>query len=556
MTALAPPTALVTELAAGRVPWPLLADFPDQQPDERLCAERVIGELTTLLDDCLDAERLEQDGRLPNELFGALHRAGFLACQLPRADGGLELSDYSTFRLLQASMELSPAAGFALAVHNGIGLPALLPTLPDGPLASLVRRRLVEGAVSGWADTEPAGAANTFAATIAEPTGDGGYRLTGEKAFIGNGTIAAELIVSATVPAPPGSPAQPDGCLFLVDTTSQGFRVRTAQDLLGLRGLPLGVLQLAGVPVPAERVIDGPGGHWRDSELLDAVSSRGRTYLVAGAALAIGRRCLGFQRDFAIRRRVDGRLLGDYPATRRLLADSLADLYAADSVVRWGLLGDDALLGRHRDRVAVKNLTTRACWRIVERTMSLMATEGLETVASKRRHGVVPLPVEQLFRDARVLRIAGGVDYAVDLWAGEALVADRSPAAQRPGSFDSWIDPAGRVLAAAQRLARAIDGLAARYPDRQQLLEQQAALIAAGRISGELLAMVVTLARSAGATAESGNRQRLLAGRYYAAADRRLASLWPDLEQPEAAQAEVRQLSDWWLAEDAEAALL
>jgi alkylation response protein AidB-like acyl-CoA dehydrogenase len=551
VTAAALPVGLVTELAAGRLPWPTLADFPREDPADRVAAAAAIEKIDALLTALLDPRQVEQDRQLPPGLFPALHDAGFLRSQVDPAAGGLGLSDYSTFRLLVAAMQHSTAAGFALAVHTGIGLPALLPTVPNGPVRKLILRRLADGAVSGWADTEPTGAANTQPATMAEPQPGGGYRLTGKKVFISNGTIADELIVSAAAPPGGSGPAgASDACLFLVDTSTDGFHVRSDQEVIGLKGLSLGALELTGLQVPAERVLAGPGLHWRDSKLLEPVSSRGRIYLLAGAALAIAHRCVEYQSEFVHRRTVDGRPLSEYPAVRQLMASSLADRFAIDTVVRWGLLGDAALTSRHRDRVAAKNLTTRACSRIVDRTVSLLAAEGVETAASKQRRGAAPLPVEQLFRDARVLRITGGVDFAVDLWFGESLIAGAGSAHRSEAATTS--DPRltgtnsrhlAEVSSQATKLAQAIGGLARCRQDR----DQQDSEIAVGTIAGELLAMTLVLARCADAPASSAERKQRLANRYCADARERLAALWQGLENARG-DADYGALSDSWLA--------
>ena len=44
-----------------------------------------------------------------------------------------------------------------------------------------------------------------------------------------------------------------------------------------------------------------------------------------------------------------------------------------------GFPGDDFRL----EQSAAKNITSVACWRVVDRTMSLLAAEGLETARSK-----------------------------------------------------------------------------------------------------------------------------------------------------------------------------
>jgi hypothetical protein len=63
--------------------------------------------------------------------------------------------------------------------------------------------------------------------------------------------------------------------------------------------------------------------------------ARGRLYLVSGTAQAIAESCLECQRDFLRRRSVNGRRLDQYPAIQDLVAKSVADVFAMDTVTRW-----------------------------------------------------------------------------------------------------------------------------------------------------------------------------------------------------------------------------
>jgi hypothetical protein len=342
-----------------------------------------------------------------------------------------------------------------------------------------------------------------------------------------------------------------------VDTRSAGFRVRARQELLGLEGLPLGALALDQVAVTPDRVLVGPGAHWRGPGLLEPISSRGRTYLVSGAALALARRAVAYQRDFVRRRSVNGRALESLPAIRDLIAASLAEVFAIEAVVRWCLIGGDSdLAARHPDRLAAKNATSLACWRVVEATMSLLAAEGAETAESKRRRGAPPLPVEQLLRDARVLRITGGVDFAVDLWAGQARLAqgDLPTAEEDPveGDLAEPRDPRlapgnarhlGQLAAHARRFAGLCARLRAQRPD---LLEQQERVIAAGGIVRELFAMAAVLGRAGLAGADHLDQR--LASVYCANAMARLPALYAELiDDHDERSADGRALCSWWL---------
>jgi alkylation response protein AidB-like acyl-CoA dehydrogenase len=555
----------LAELMIGRFRWDLLQPFPKQSDPDRDVGTRAVHDIDAFVAGHLDPMSIDDDRRLPQRFYDDLRDSDYLRLQVPVRDGGLGLSDYNTFRVLSAAARVSGAAGFSIATHNGIGLPALLPALPEGALRDLVLRRLADGVISGWADTEPVGAGNDHPTVVATPVGDGAYSITGDKVFISNGPIADELIVSA---ATPGSDSA--ACLFIVDTRTAGFRVGSAQDVIGFNGLPLGALRFDQVRVPAERVLSSPTDNWRVAPLFEPVSARGRLYLVSGAALAIASTCLDYQRDFVPRRSVNGLPLGQYPAVQNLVASSVADVFAMDSTIRWCLLGNDDATNvtvRNLERRAAKNVNTLTCWRVVDATMSLLAAEGAETARSKARRGAPVLPMERLFRDARVLRITGGVDFAVDVWAAEALFArSYDPAPANVAEIES--DDLGMDLSAAEglsarnrehlvatargvrRFARDCLRLVRGHPDRDELLARQRTLGAVGRSVGELFAMAMVLARAASHTGADAEHVQHLADVFCVNSRRRLAELRPDLDGADCG--EYEKVARQWLRPDVE----
>lgn len=338
------------------------------------------------------------------------------------------------------------------------------------------------------------------------------------------------------------------------------------QELIGLNGAPVAPIRLDRVRVPAERMLTPPTGDWRDVPLIEPISALGRMYLVSAAAMTIANACLDCLRDFARRRSVNGRELHRYPAVRTLLAQSVADAFAMDTTIRWCLLGTDAanLTTRHDDRRLAKNVNSLTCWRIVDTTMSLLAAEGAETARSKARRHAPALPAERLLRDARVLRITGGVDFAVDLWTAESLLRrgfhpEHATIADIESTLDSSHVRSARLsprnhdhlTATARRtheLACACLRLTRRHPDLDQLFEQQHALIAIGRTARELFTMALVLARVA--TRTDGDHLQALADIYCTAARHRLADLQPHLDHTDPTPDET-VVNHWLAAEHA-----
>jgi alkylation response protein AidB-like acyl-CoA dehydrogenase len=537
------------EMALGRLRWDLLVPFPRQDGDDRCTGDRAVADLMAFLRSELDPEALDRDGRLPAGFVEGLRARRYLALRAAPEAGGLGLSEVNTVRMLTAACGWSVAVGFMLAIQNGIGAGTHEPNLEPGPLRDLIRRRVAGGALFGMADTEPAGAGNSDRTTTATPVGDA-YVLDGEKIFIGNGPLADTLVVSARIGDGVG--------LLCFDTDTPGFAVRSTQEYLGLRGLPSGALSLRGVRVPAAQQVTRPGRSWRETPGLADTVARGRLYLMAAPALAITRLCARWSREFAGRRRVDGRALGSYEQVQRMVASTLSETYALESVIDWILLGRPE--ETRAEQVAAKNITSVTCWRAVDRTLSLLGGEGLETVASKARRGAPTLPVERFFRDARALRVAGGVDFLVDLYAArsglfephyagegqvDALTA-RAPAVDAAGLSPRNREYLEHVRSGSTELARTCVRLRRRYPDPERLYERQNLVLTLHRIASELFTMSVTLARAAAqGTSPGWAPAQALAEVYCGEARHRLADWWGRVQEPDTA--DHRRLSDAWI---------
>ena len=563
--------SFLDELRSGRLRWDLIHPFPRQDPADLAAGDSAAARLRDLLAEQVDPDELDSTRTLPRGLVPALHAGGFLAMTVPSADGGLGLSAFNTFRLLETAAARSASVGMLLSWQNTLGIGAFLELIGPGPLRDLVVARVAAGAVLGFGDTEPAGAANAARDTVAVPTGDGsGYLLSGVKLFTGNGSMADLITVSATVRGAPdggtnggtnggagGSSSGERIGMFLVDTASDGFTPLGRHDLVGLNGSPLGAFRMDRVRVPAQHAIISPDRSFRALPQVARLTALARMFITVTPPLAAARSCLSWSREFLGTRRVNGRALSSYESMQHRLATSVAEVFAVDSVVRWCLLGGGLPLP---ELTAAKNIGTVTSWRVIERTISLLGGEGAETAQSKASRGAPALPVERAWRDARSLRIAGGVDFNIDMraaWSGifEPIYADGAgraardeppPAPQPPAPPPPAPQPpALAALSAANRRNQEYVGaqvgelrsrclrLAAAHPPGE-LAERQETLITVNRLADELFTMSVVLARVAGrverAPGDGGCPVQGLAEVYCAGARVRLARLWAALD--------------------------
>lgn len=546
----------LAELFLGRLRCDLLQPFPEQEPQERAAGDAAVAGVSEFLQQHVDPTWVDETRQLPEGLLGQLQERGYLRLPVERRLGGLALSPYNTFRVIQAAASWSPPVALIMALSNGLGSAAYLPFLPAGPLREMIAARVAEGIVSGGADTEPAGAANRLRTTTATPVeGGAAYLLNGEKIFIGNGPVADLIDVSATL----REGGREQVRLFFVDTRSPGFQVAGRHEFLGLRGAPNARLVLRNVRVPREHMLAGDEDEWRLSPEISSMAATARIFIIGAPSLAIAKLCAHWSRDFLSRRIVDGRPLGEYEQIQRMLAESLAEAFAIDSVVAWALLGASRADTRY-ERVAAKNITSLTSWRIIDRTVSLLGGEGYETGPSKARRGVPALPVERFLRDARGLRVAGGVDFQVDFWAAQSgLLACYYPEDGRmpelgpaqsdltlPGLDDRNNAHLAYTGSQVTRLAQACLELARRYPDPERLYAREPWVVALGQLTRELFTMAIVLARAAHMARQGQPEAGDLADIYCCAARHRVEDSWRSLSAtPEPDYAGV---SHRWLA--------
>nr|AKA59502.1 acyl-CoA dehydrogenase [uncultured bacterium NM_1663] len=548
-----PADGFLAGLYRGSVDWDLVAPFPSQSSADAEEGDRVREELVDLLRRSVDPTAVDVRRQLPEGLVEELKQKGFFKLQAPADIEGLALSDMNAFRIIQTAASWSVPVALTMAIENTVGLSPFLPALPP-QLREAMRRHVIDGAVSGSADTEPTGAANKRRTTTATPAGDGrGYLLRGEKIHIGNAPLAEVLSVSASLLEGQFEPVR----LFFVETDRPGFELRSWHEFMGVKGFPNGSLTLDDVYVERERMLVEESDRVEAMPELDRLTPElnrllfvGRMHLIAAPSLAIAKLCAEWSRNFCRRRKVDGRSLGEYEWIQRIVAVTLAEVFAIESICRWCLLAGDSRSGGgpRRDATleqnAAKNITSVTAWRTVDRTMSLLAGEGYETAQSKARRGAPPLPLERHFRDARNFRISGGVDFQLDNWTGSIAILplyyagdDRPPGggsgyaplrdlSPRNAEHQSFIDEHVAELSAACR------DLVRRYPDPAELYARERFPITVSRLADELLSMSLVLARTSSSAGSSGDHVQGLADIFCSEARRRVRCLWEELHDP------------------------
>ena len=350
-------------------------------------------------------------------LVKALGEAGFLRHVIVAPHGGAaDRIDVRTLCIARETLGRHHAlADFAFAMQGlGTGSISLFGT--EEQKARFLPKVGAGEAIAAFALTEPeAGSDVASLATVAEPDGEGNFRLSGEKTWISNGGIADQYVVFARTGEAPGARGL---SAFVVEADRPGFSVAERIDVIAPH--PLGRLAFDNVVVPASHRLGAGGEGFKIAmATLDVFRST-----VGAAALGFARAALDEGLDRARKRHLFGAPLSELQMTQGALADMALDVDAAALLVYRAAWTKDRGAARiTREASMAKLYATEAAQRVIDASVQIHGGDGVR----------VGTRVEELYRDIRALRIyEGASEVQKVIIARQALAAREAEEAAGP----------------------------------------------------------------------------------------------------------------------------
>ncbi len=244
-----------------------------------------------------------------------------------------------------------------------------------------------------------------------------GWLLSGSKSFISDGLYSDFFVVTAVTDPQAGARGI---SLFLVDKETPGLTVGRDLPMMGLRGTSHVELAFDEIRLGPEHLLGPEGGG-----LKLAFDTLGRIRLAHIGARAIGKamRLLGLMTDHARERRQFGRPIADFQMIQQMLADSAIEIEMARLLVLRAAHAIDAG-GPARERISmVKVAAAETLGRVADRAVQVFGGMGY----------CRELPIERLYRDARIFRIYDGTSEIHRTVVARGLLAQGA----------ALVDPAG-----------------------------------------------------------------------------------------------------------------
>jgi len=353
-------------------------------------------------------DEIEETDAIPADIRRAAAEMGLFGYTLPAEYGGLGLSLAEDVQLAFEFGYTTPAFRSMFGTNNGIAGQVLV----NSGTSEQKQRwlpRLAEGAIASFALTEAeAGSDPSGLTTKATLDGDS-YVLSGAKRFITNAPLADLFVAFArTDPAARGTRGI---SVFLVEADRDGVRIGPKDRKMGQAGAWTAEVAFDQVRVPATALVGGQEGAGFGAAMRSLV--RGRVH-IAAICVGMADRLLAESVAHARSARQGGQPIGEFQLVQAMLAEIQTGAYAGRAMVAAAARDYDSGADRRIGPSAAKLFCSEMVGRAAD--LAVQVHGGLGYMRG--------IPVERMYRDARLFRIYEGTSEIQKLIIGRALFRD------------------------------------------------------------------------------------------------------------------------------------
>lgn len=352
--------------------------------------------------------QVADDDRVPDEVIQDFRDMGLFGLTIPEAYGGLGLGSAEEIEIIMELCWASAAFRSVVGVNLGLGGQSIV---MDGTEAqkSFWLPKLASGEASiSFCLTEPGSGSDSASLRTRATQDKDDYLISGSKRFITNSPVADIFIVMARTTAE-RLPKNAHVTAFLVPADTPRLKVGKKDRKMGQSGAWTAEVYFDEVRVPASAILGGVEGRGFSTAMKSL--DRGRIN-IASVCVGQARRIMHEAARYAAARRQFGKAIGEFQLIQAMLADSQADLYAAECMLR-----DVARRNDSGERVSVEAACTKMfCSEMVGRTADRAVQ--IHGGAGYLRDSAV----ERFYRNVRVFRIYKGTTQIQQIIIGRELV--------------------------------------------------------------------------------------------------------------------------------------
>ncbi|CAG2144809.1 acyl-CoA dehydrogenase family protein [Cupriavidus numazuensis] len=330
---------------------------------------------------------------IPQDIVQDMREMGLFGMTIPERFGGLELTMEEEARVVMELCQTSPAFRSLLGTTVGIGSQGILMDGTPEQQAAWLPRLATGEILASFALTEPdAGSDAGSLRTTAIKDGDH-YVVNGTKRFITNAPQAGMFTLMArTNPDIKGSAGV---SAFIVDATTPGISFGKRDVKMGQKGAHTCDVIFENVRVPAANLIGLKEGQGFKTAM--KVLDKGRLHISA-VSVGVAKRVLRDALNYALEREQFGQPIAEFQLIQAMLADSQAELYAAECMVIDAARRRDEGKNVSTEASCCKMFATEMVGRVCDRAVQILGGAGY----------ISEYGIERFYRDVRLFRLYEG----------------------------------------------------------------------------------------------------------------------------------------------------
>src|SRR3954471_9082498 len=210
------------------------------------------------VDDVVTPRALQNDReeRFPQEALDGLRQTGFIGLSIPEQYGGGGADPLSYVLVIEELGRGDANVRSIVSVHLGLVAGSIARWGTDEQKQRWLPAMAAGTTLSCFGLTEPDHGSDPANLRATAERTTNGWRISGRKVFITNGTIAGVALIMART----GGPGPRGVSAFLVPTDTAGFAARPIHGKLGIRSCDTAELTLDGVEVGEDALLGGVEG--------------------------------------------------------------------------------------------------------------------------------------------------------------------------------------------------------------------------------------------------------------------------------------------------------
>ncbi|HEX7752866.1 MAG TPA: acyl-CoA dehydrogenase family protein [Novosphingobium sp.] len=348
------------------------------------------------------ARGIDVEDRFPRELWPAMGALGLHGITVEEEFGGLGLGYLEHVVAIEEVSRASASVGLSYGAHSNLCINQIRRWGSPEQKARYLPQLISGEHVGALAMSEAGAGSDVVSMKLKAEVASGGFRLSGTKFWITNGSEADTLVVYAkTGDGSRGITA------FLIERGMAGFSIGQKVDKLGMRGSPTAELVFDGCFVPQENVM-GPL-HGGVGVLMSGLDYE--RVVLAGIQLGIMQACLDTVIPYVRERRQFGKAIGAFQLMQGKVADMYVALQSARAYVYAVARACDAGQTTRFDAAGAILLASENAFRAAGEAVQALGGAGYTK----------DWPAERYLRDAKLLDIGAGTNEIRRMLIGREL---------------------------------------------------------------------------------------------------------------------------------------